>query len=59
MGRYGDRVLEEGMVMAIEPLVYIPGRMGLQNKDVLAVTGSGCELLSDVTPTDDLIRVPR
>jgi Xaa-Pro aminopeptidase len=58
MGRYGDRVLEEGMVAAIEPLVYIPGRMGLQNKDMLAVTRSGCELLSDVTPTDDLIEVP-
>ncbi|MGH7836155.1 MAG: M24 family metallopeptidase [Candidatus Binatia bacterium] len=58
MGRYGDRVLEEGMVAAIEPLVYIPGRMGLQNKDMLAVTRSGCELLSDVTSTDDLIEVP-
>jgi Xaa-Pro aminopeptidase len=58
MGRYGDRVLEEGMVAAIEPLAYIPRRMGLQNKDMLAVTRSGCELLSDVTPTDELIVVP-
>jgi len=32
--------------------------MGLQNKDMLAVTRSGCELLSDVTSTDDLIEVP-
>jgi Xaa-Pro aminopeptidase len=58
MGRYGDRILEEGMVAAIEPLVYVPGRMGLQNKDMLAVTKSGCELLSDVTTTNDLIEVP-
>jgi Xaa-Pro aminopeptidase len=58
IGGYGDRVLEQGMVVAIEPLVYIPGRMGLQNKDMLAVTRSGCELLSDVTPTDELIVVP-
>ena len=57
LGRYGEEVLEEGMVVAIEPLVYIPGRMGLQNKDMLLVTRDGCELLSDATDTDALIRI--
>lgn len=57
LGRYGDQDLAEGMVLGIEPLVYIPGRMGLQNKDMVLVTGEGCELLSDRTPTDKLIRV--
>lgn len=57
LGRYGGEVLEEGMVVAIEPLVYIPGRMGLQNKDMLLVTRDGCELLSDATATDELIRI--
>ncbi len=57
LGRYGEEVLEEGMVVAIEPLVYIPGRMGLQNKDMLLVTEDGCELLSDATATDKLIRI--
>ncbi len=57
LGRYGEEVLEEGMVVAIEPLVYIPGRMGLQNKDMLLVTRDGCELLSDATATDELIRI--
>ncbi len=57
LGRYGERTLEEGMVLGIEPLVYIPGRMGLQNKDMVAVTGKGCALLSDVTATEDLIRI--
>ena len=57
LGRCGDETLEEGMVIAIEPLVYIPGRMGLQNKDMLLVTKSGCELLSNGTPTDELLRV--
>jgi Xaa-Pro aminopeptidase len=57
LGRYGEKTLEEGMALAIEPLVFIPGRFGLQNKDMIAVTGSGCELLSDYTPTDKLIRV--
>lgn len=59
LGRTGDKTLEEGMVLAIEPLVFIPGRFGLQNKDMIAVTGNGCELLSDYTPTDKLIRVGR
>lgn len=57
LGGYGDAILEEDMVLGIEPLVYIPGRMGLQNKDMVAVTREGCELLSDRTPTDDLLRV--
>jgi Xaa-Pro dipeptidase len=57
LGRYGDETLAEGMVVAIEPLVYIPGRMGLQNKDMLLVTKSGCELLSNETATDELLRV--
>jgi len=57
LGRYANQTLEEGMVLAIEPLVFIPGRMGMQNKDMIAVTKDGCELLSDYTPTDRLIRV--
>ena len=57
MGRYGDEIVEAGMVGAFEPLVYIPGRFGLQNKDMFCVTETGCELLSDCTPTDTLLRV--
>ncbi len=57
MGRYGDETVEAGMVGAFEPLVYIPGRFGMQNKDMFAVSDSGCELLSDCTPTDELLRV--
>jgi len=57
MGRYGDEIVETGMVGAFEPLVYIPGRFGMQNKDMFCVTKTRCELLSDVTPTDTLLRV--
>jgi Xaa-Pro dipeptidase len=57
MGRYGNETLDEGMVGAFEPLVYIPGRMGLQNKDMFSVTNSSCALLSDYTPTDTLLKV--
>jgi Xaa-Pro aminopeptidase len=57
MGRYGNEIVEAGMVGAFEPLVYIAGRFGMQNKDMFAVSEIGCELLSDVTPTDQLLRV--
>jgi Xaa-Pro dipeptidase len=57
MGRYGNEIVQAGMVGAFEPLVYIPGRFGMQNKDMFCVSEHGCELLSDVTPTDELLRV--
>lgn len=57
MGRYGHETVQAGMVGAFEPLVYIPGRFGMQNKDMFCVTETGCELLSDVTPTDELLKV--
>jgi Xaa-Pro aminopeptidase len=57
MGRYGNEIVEAGMVGAFEPLVYIPGRFGMQNKDMFCVTETCCELLSDYTPTDALLRV--
>ena len=57
MGRYGNETVAAGMVGAFEPLVYIPGRFGMQNKDMFCVTDTGCELLSDCTSTDTLLRV--
>jgi Xaa-Pro aminopeptidase len=56
MGRHGNEIVEAGMVGAFEPLVYIPGRFGMQNKDMFCVTEKSCELLSDYTPTDTLLR---
>ncbi len=55
LGKYDDYELEAGMVLGIEPLVYQTGHgFGLQLKDMVAVTDSGAELLSDVTDTDAL-----
>ena len=41
--------LEPGMVITIEPGVYVPGKWGVRIEDVVVVTASGCEVL---TPTD-------
>jgi Xaa-Pro aminopeptidase len=58
LGPYSDVALEAGMVLGFEPLVYNTGYgFGMQNKDVVAVTDSGCSLLSDVTNTDNLIEI--
>jgi Xaa-Pro aminopeptidase len=58
LGECADRTLESGMVLGIEPLVYDTGHgFGMQNKDIVLVTDTGSELLSDVTDTDELITV--
>ena len=41
-------VLRPGMVITIEPGVYFPGKWGVRIEDMVAVTESGCEVL---TPT--------
>ena len=58
LGVAADTILEAGMVLGIEPLIYETGfGFGMQNKDMVLVTTSGCELLSDHTNTDKLIMV--
>lgn len=50
--------LEANMVLGFEPLCYRTGYgFGVQNKDLLLVTETGSELLSDYTNTDRLIRI--
>lgn len=56
IGKTGDATLEAGMVLGVEPLCYQTGHgYGMQNKDMMLVTESGCELLSDYADTDRLI----
>ena len=43
-----QEILQAGMVITIEPGVYFPGKWGVRIEDMVAVTVSGCEVL---TPT--------
>jgi Xaa-Pro aminopeptidase len=41
-----EAVLEEGMVVTIEPGIYIPGFGGVRIEDTVAVTADGCVILT-------------
>lgn len=43
---FGDRALEEGMVLTVEPGIYISGFGGVRIEDDILVTKNGYELLS-------------
>ncbi len=41
-------VLEKGMVLTVEPGVYIPGRFGIRIEDMVLVTSQGSKVLSNL-----------
>jgi Xaa-Pro aminopeptidase len=44
-----DRKLEAGMVVTIEPGVYLPGKFGIRIEDMVAVTDKGHRVMTPVT----------
>ena len=44
-------VLQEGMVLAIEPGIYLPGEgLGIRVEDMVEITADGCRLMSEGLP---------
>ncbi len=48
LGRDQQEELQPGMVITIEPGVYIPERGGIRIEDMVLVTNNGCEILTPV-----------
>ncbi len=49
LGRKQDEELQPGMVITVEPGIYIPDKGGIRIEDMVVVTETGCEILTPVS----------
>lgn len=54
VGPKSDAVLEPGMVITVEPGIYVPGFGGVRIEDLVLVTDTGCKILS-TNPKDLMV----
>ncbi|WP_206916333.1 M24 family metallopeptidase [Alicyclobacillus suci] len=52
-----EQVLEPGMVMSIEPGIYLPGKFGVRIEDLIVITEDGAKPLNNAPKTLDAVTV--
>lgn len=49
LGAKSDEILEAGMVVTVEPGIYLPGKAGIRIEDTVVVSPTGAEILTPVS----------